>query len=80
MLLDHSLFKSVLGLRASSFDPTRHLGSWKKAWRKLTEKAGLKGLKFHDLRHHAITELAELGASEQTIMAIAGHVSPRMLG
>jgi integrase len=40
----------------------------------------LSGLRFHDLRHHAVTELAESGeASEQTIMALAGHVSPRML-
>ncbi len=52
---------------------------WKKAWRTLTTKAGLKGLRFHDLRHHAITELAESGASEQTILSIAGHVSRRML-
>ena len=37
------------------------------------------GLRFHDLRHHAITELAESQASDQTIMAIAGHVSPKML-
>ena len=37
------------------------------------------GLRFHDLRHHAITELAESLASDQTIMSIAGHVSPRML-
>jgi len=35
------------------------------------------GLRFHDLRHHAITELAESQASDQTVMAIAGHVSPR---
>jgi len=33
----------------------------------------------HDLRHHAITELAEAQVSDQTIMAIAGHVSPQML-
>src|SRR6185437_139973 len=39
----------------------------------------LHGLRFHDLRHHAITELAESRASERTIMSIAGHVSPRML-
>jgi integrase len=37
------------------------------------------GLRFHDLRHHAITELAESKASDQTIMAIAGHVSQKML-
>jgi integrase len=37
------------------------------------------GLRFHDLRHHAVTELAESQASDQTIMAIAGPVSPKML-
>jgi integrase len=42
-------------------------------------KSPLQGLRFHDLRHHAITELAESQASERTIMAIAGHVSPKML-
>jgi len=29
--------------------------------------------------HHAITELAESQASDRTVMAIAGHVSQRML-
>ena len=42
-------------------------------------KSPTAGLRFHDLRHHAITELAESQASDETIMAIAGHVSPRML-
>jgi integrase len=42
-------------------------------------KSPLAGLRFHDLRHHAITELAESQASDSTIMAIAGHVSPKML-
>jgi integrase len=44
-----------------------------------TVKSSTAGLRFHDLRHHAITELAESKASDQTIMAIAGHVSPKML-
>jgi integrase len=61
------------------FDPTRPMRTWVKAWRSLTKEAKLSGLRFHDLRHHAITELAESGASEQTIMAIAGHVSRAML-
>jgi integrase len=39
----------------------------------------LAGLRFHDSRHQAITELAESQASDQTIMAIAGHVSRQML-
>ena len=42
-------------------------------------KSLLAGLRFHDLRHHAITELAESQASDSTVMAIAGHVSPKML-
>ena len=37
------------------------------------------GLRFHDLRHHAITELAESQASDSTVMSIAGHVSAKML-
>jgi hypothetical protein len=55
------------------------MSTWRTAWRKLTEAAGLPGLRFHDLRHHAITELAESSASDQTIMSIAGHVSSKML-
>lgn len=42
-------------------------------------RSPLHGLRFHDLRHHAITELAESQASERTIMAIAGHISTKML-
>jgi integrase len=53
--------------------------SWRSAWRGLTKAAGLKGFRFHDLRHQAITELAEIGLSDQTIMSIAGHVSKEML-
>ena len=32
-----------------------------------------RGLRFHDLRHQTITEMAEAGASDATIMALAGH-------
>jgi hypothetical protein len=34
----------------------------------------LAGLRFHDLRHHAITEPPESQTSDATIMSIAGHV------
>lgn len=34
---------------------------------------------WHDNRHTLITDLAESGASDQTIMDIAGHVSKQML-
>ena len=35
--------------------------------------------RFHDLRHTAITEMAEAGAPDATLMAISGHMSRRML-
>ena len=59
-------------------DPTRHVTSLKTAWRMVREKAKVKG-RFHDNRHTLITELAESGAGDQTIMDIAGHVSKQML-
>ncbi len=42
-------------------------------------KSPLAGLRFHDLRHTAITKLAESQTSDSTVMAIAGHVSEAML-
>jgi integrase len=71
--------KKVVGYSVTGWDPTRHVGSWRSAWRSLTEKAGLPGFRFHDMRHCAITQLAEGGASDATIMSVAGHVSKRML-
>jgi integrase len=70
---------SVVGYSLTGYDPTRHINSWRTAWRSLTKKAGLPGFRFHDLRHCAITSLAESGAADSTIMAIAGHVSRKML-
>ncbi len=71
--------KRVIDYNVTAFDPTRNMKSWRTAWRTLTKKAGLPGFRFHDLRHCAITQLAENGTSDSTIMAIAGHVSRRML-
>jgi len=60
-------------------DPTTPQKSWRSAWKSLRKAAGIPAFRFHDLRHHAITELAEGQASDATIMAIAGHVSRQML-
>jgi integrase len=62
-----------------NIDPSRPQRSWRTAWRNLTKATGLAGLRFHDVRHHAITELAESQTSDSTIMSIAGHVSRKML-
>jgi len=45
---------------------------------RLAQRAHVKA-RYHKLRHTAITNLCESGASEETIMAIAGHVSREML-
>jgi len=63
----------------AGFDPTTPMKTWRTAWRKLTRAAGLPGFRFHDLRHHCITRLAEAGTPDQTLMAIAGHISQDML-
>jgi len=72
--------KRVVDYNVKGFDLTRHVKSWRTAWRTLAKKACMPGFRFHDLRHCAITQLAENGTSDSTIMAIAGHVSRRMLG
>jgi integrase len=71
--------KKVIDYNVTGFDPAKHVNSWRTAWRTLTKKAGLPGFRFHDLRHSAITSLAESGAADSTIMDIAGHVSQKML-
>ena len=59
-------------------DPSRPIKSWRSAWRAALKRAGLQ-LRFHDLRHTCITKLAESQASEQTLMAISGHLSRKMI-
>jgi integrase len=59
-------------------DASRPIKSWRSAWRAALKRAGLQS-RFHDLRHTCITKLAEGQASEHTLMAIAGHVSRKML-
>ncbi len=60
-----------------ALEARRGLSGAKEAWRS-TAKPFL-GFRFHDLRHQAITEMSEAGASDATLMAVAGHLSRRML-
>jgi integrase len=75
---DHYLFP--FRTHRAFFDPTRHQTSFKGAWLKMTTAADLPGLRMYDLRHHCITSLLEdPRVSEETVEAIAGHVSRRMM-
>jgi integrase len=60
-------------------DPKRAREIIDTAWRALRDAAGLQRLRFHDLRHTAITELAELGVADHVLESITGHLSRRML-
>jgi|HubBroStandDraft_6_1064221.scaffolds.fasta_scaffold366209_1 hypothetical protein len=59
-------------------DLSRPTRGCRTAWRHALKLAGFH-CKFHDLRHTCITKLAEGQANDMTIMAIAGHVSKKML-
>jgi integrase len=62
------------------YDPARPMTVWglRKPWEAARAAAKLDWLKPYDLRHTAITRMAEAGAPIQVIMSFAGHISPRM--
>jgi integrase len=61
------------------FDPTQHQVSWNTAWRNLRNAAGLRNLRFHDLRHTFVTMMGERGVPLQVLAAMVGHLSPAMV-
>lgn len=59
--------------KSKHLDPSRPVTTLKTAWRYVKKRASVQG-RLHDSRHTLITELAEGGVGDQTIMDIAGHV------
>ena len=49
------------------------------SWDKLKKRAKLNDLRFHDLRHEAISRFFERGLSIAEVALISGHKDPRML-
>jgi integrase len=80
---DHYLFPFRIrggnSFRAN-YDPTRKQTTFKTAWKKILQKAGIEGrFRMYDLRHTAITTLLENpNTSQETAEAIAGHISRRI--
>jgi integrase len=74
---DWYLFPTVGDARRSD-DPTRPVTTIKSAWEGVRTPAGM-ACRFHDLRHTAITKLAEQGVPDSTMKALAGHVHEKML-
>lgn len=59
-------------------NPDRAIGSWKVAWATCKKLAGVD-CRLHDLRHTFVSRLAEAQTADQTIMALAGHMSRKMM-
>ncbi len=49
------------------------------AWKSLMKRTGISGLRFHDLRHEAISRFFERGLSMPEVATISGHKSYKML-
>jgi integrase len=49
------------------------------AWERLKKKAGIEDLRFHDLRHEAVSRFFEMGLSVPEVALISGHRDLRML-
>mgnify|MGYP001806010372 CR=1 FL=1 len=49
------------------------------SWERLKRRAGVDDLRFHDLRHEAVSRFFEMGLSVPEVALISGHRDPRML-
>ncbi|WP_291510505.1 tyrosine-type recombinase/integrase, partial [Acidithiobacillus sp.] len=50
-----------------------------RTWRTALTRAGIHGLRFHDLRHEATSRLVEYGLSDAKVRRITGHKTAQML-
>lgn len=60
-------------------DGVRRPYEFRPAWVRALKRAGIQGLRFHDLRHEAVSRLVEAGLGDQEVSAISGHKSMQML-
>ena len=49
------------------------------AWERCRKKSNIKGLRFHDLRHEAVSRYFEMGLSVPEVALISGHKDVRQL-
>jgi integrase len=60
-------------------DGKRRPYNFNKAWIDIKNELGIEDLRFHDLRHEAVSRLVEAGLSDQEVSAVSGHKSMQML-
>lgn len=79
-LPEHYLMPYGVGSRHRT-EPTKHMSpdAMKNSWHTIREKAGLPGLRIYDLRHVAITRMAEAGRPIAVIQAFSGQMTEKMV-
>lgn len=77
--IDHFVFPFGFGSnhRPDPSLPMTRFGL-KAEWNEIRKVSGFRWLRPYDLRHTAITRMAEEGTPIAVIMAFAGHISPKM--
>ena len=60
-------------------DGVRRAYEFRPQWHRTLRKLGIHGLRFHDLRHEAVSRLVEAGLGDQEVATISGHKSMQML-
>ena len=60
-------------------DGERKPYNFNKIWSGIKRDLGMEDLRFHDLRHEAVSRLVEGGLSDQEVASISGHKSMQML-
>lgn len=60
-------------------DELRRPYDFRKAWHLIVRGLEIADLRFHDLRHEAVSRLVEAGLGDQEVAAISGHKSMQML-
>ena len=73
--------KGTFGGKVAPYEtfPDTPIGSWKSAWKQAKKVAKVE-CRWHDLRHTAVSRVAAGGATDGTLQAIFGWMSPAMIG
>ncbi len=74
----HYLMPFRMTNHISDFTRPMSNGGMRKAWDAVRRAADVPWLRIHDLRHTAITRMAEAGVPIPVILSMAGHISTRM--